>query len=216
MMLSTPRLRSSKGPRQLSQKTVQFRKDRSRSQPCRRGPGVHDHIHTTFGQAGPVQAYRLSDMAAQQVPPDGFAQLAADGDAKAGALNAVPQIKQLNPSAAQRLAAGIDPPVLFSRQQPTRFWETAVQSPTQSGSQTLAALGTTAFENEPPRPGPHPSSETVGLGALAIVGTKGRPHRHPEGSSPLLLSRATPYSTGLFGLSIREEGSTHLRGMLLS
>lgn len=216
MMLSTPRLRSSKGPRQLSQKTVQFRKDRSRSQPCRHRPGMHDHIHTKFGQAGAVQAYRLSDATAQQVPPDGFPQLAADGDAKAGALNAVPQIEQLNLSATQRLAAGIDPPVLFSRQQATRFWETAVQSPTRSGSQALAALGATPFENEPPRPSPHPSSEPVGLGTLAIVGTKGRPHRHPEESSPLLLSRATPYSTGLFGLSIRAAGSTHPPGMLLS
>ena len=216
MMLSTPRLRSSKGPRQLSQKTVHFRKDRSRSQPCRRRPGMHDHIHTTFGQASPVPAYRLSDATTQQVPPDRFAQLAADGDAKAGALNAVPQIEQLNLPAAQRLAAGIDPPVLFSRQQATRFWETAVQSPTRSGSQPLAALGTTPFENESPRLGSHPSSEPVGLGALAIVGTKGRPHRHPEESSPPLLSKTTPYSTGLFGLSIRAEGSTHPPGMLLS
>lgn len=196
----------------MSQKTVRFRKDRSRRHRCRRRPRMHHHVHATFGQAGPVQAYRLSDATPQPVPPDGFPQLAAHRDAKAGTSNAVPQIDQLNPPAAQRLSAGIDPPVLFRRQQATRFWETPVQGPTRSGSQTLAALGATAFDNQPPRPGPHSSPEAVGLGALAIVGTKGRPHKHPEGSSPVLLSRATSYSTGPFGLSIRPAGSGTLEG----
>jgi hypothetical protein len=105
---------------------------------------------------------------------------------------------------------------LFSRQQAARLWKTAVQNPTPSGNQTLATLGATAFENETPRPGPHSSSEPVGLGALAIVGTKGRPHRYPGGSSPVLQFKATSYSTGLFGLSIRPAGSPHSRGMVLS
>ena len=183
----------------MSQKTVHFRKDRLRSRRCCRRPRMYHHIHTTFGQAGPVQAYRLSDATPQQVPPDSLAQLAADRDAKAGTSNVVPQIEQLNPPGAKRLAGGINPSVLFSRQQATRFWKTAIQSPTRSGSQPLATLGTPAFDNEPPRPGPHSCSETVGLGALAIVGTKGRPHKYPEGSSPVLQSKATPYSIGLWG-----------------
>ena len=171
----------------MSQKTVHFRKDQSRSHRCCRRPRMYHHIHTTFGQAGSIQSYRLSDTTPQQIPPDRFAQLAADRDAKAGTSNAVPQIEQLNLPPAQRLTAGINPPVLFSGQQATRFWKTAVQSPTRSGSQTLAALGTTTFDDEPPRPGPHSSPEAVRLGALAIVGTKSRPHKYPEypeGSSP--------------------------------
>jgi hypothetical protein len=54
---------------------------------------MYHHIHTTFGQAGPVQANCLSDTTPQQVPPDGFTQLAADRDAKAGTSNAVPQVE---------------------------------------------------------------------------------------------------------------------------
>lgn len=42
----------------------------------------------------------------------------------------------------------------------------------------------------------------MGLGTLAIVGTKGRLHKHPEGSSPVLVSKTTSYSTSLLELSI--------------